>query len=104
MKPVKTIMVRNGDCMVPFRIYTCEKCGKELKEAWPMHVADDGMYCGDCAFIDGLISEEEYIHDHLFFFQLPGLRAAVHNGQIYIERNGRKFPWEVKEGQDIWKK
>lgn len=99
MKPVKTIMIRNGDFLMPYRIYTCEKCGKELKEAWPIHFEEDGAYCGDCAFIDGLIDEEEYLNGFLFFIQLPGMRAAVHDGKIYVEDHNRKFPWEMTDKQ-----
>lgn len=94
MNPVRTTMIKNGDSLIPYKIYTCEKCGKELEESWPIHHEEDGAYCGECAFIDGLINEDEYLKGFLFFIMLPGMRAAVHDGKIYVEHHNRKFPWE----------
>ena len=93
MKPVRKIYIENGDYLEPYYIYTCEGCGNEVEEAWPRVEDDDGVWCGDCAFIRGKIEEQEYIKGFLFFDHRVG-RAAVHNGRIYTTDKKGKFPWE----------
>lgn len=88
----RTISIKNGDCYEPYRIYSCARCGKDIEEAWPMEEQDDEVYCGDCAFIEGFISEEEYLNNHLFFLIIPGLRAAVRDSKIHLTTS--RFPWE----------
>ena len=58
MKPFRKIYIENGDYLEPYYIYTCEGCGKEVEEAWPMFEDDDGIWCGVCAFIHGKIEEQ----------------------------------------------
>lgn len=94
---MKKIYIKNGDDVGPFYIYECSICGEELPENYPMVERADEMVCGDCAFKHGLITEEEYLDDFVFYIQLPGKRAAVHDGEIYIETHGRKFPWEMND-------
>lgn len=98
MKPYKKIMIPNGDYLVPYRIYKCVCCGKEIGESFPKAFARDKTFCGDCAFKHGVISEEEYIHDFLFY--MPVERAEVHDGEIHITtRKGELFPWEKTKKQ-----
>lgn len=73
-------------------IKTCRKCGKELLPGWPYEPFNGSIYCGDCAFIEGYITEQEFLKNHLYFIDLPNLRAAVRNGKIYTTTY--KFPWE----------
>lgn len=82
----------NGDQRVPFKIYTCEKCGMEICEMWSREIIDNKIYCGDCAFKLGLISEKEYIKNHCFNIGIDGLRAVIHNDEIYLGIG--KFSWE----------
>lgn len=93
MKPFRKIYIENGDVLEPYYIFTCEGCGEEIEEAWPMFDDNEGMWCGDCAFIRGKIKEEEYIKDFLFFDHRVK-RAAVYNGRIYTTDEAGKFPWE----------
>ena len=67
MKPFRKIYIENGDMFEPYYIFTCEGCGEEIEEAWPMFDDSEGMWCGDCAFIHGKISEAEYIKSFMFF-------------------------------------
>ncbi len=92
MKPYKTIMIKNGDELVPYDIYECEECGKVVEESHPKTVTEDGVFCWDCSFIKGLISDQEYMKCCGVY--LSGMRAAVHDGKIYVVTRNRKFPWE----------
>lgn len=96
MKPFRTIYIENGDVLEPYCIFTCEGCGEEIEEAWPMFDDSDGMWCGDCAFIRGKISEAEYIKSFMFFDGRVK-RAAVHDGKIYATDEKGRFPWEKPE-------
>ena len=89
----QTIMIPNGEYMVPYEIYRCAICGEEIEEAWPHEVIDGEIYCGKCAFKNGLITETEYIKGYLFFMDV--YRASVHDGEIYVTtRKNEKFYWE----------
>lgn len=96
MKPFRTIYIENGDVLEPYCIFICEGCGEEIEEAWPMFDDSDGMWCGDCAFIRGKISEAEYIKSFMFFDGRVK-RAAVHDGKIYATDEKGRFPWEKPE-------
>lgn len=98
MGEVKTIMIPNGDILVPYHIYSCECCGKMIGESSPKVFTEDGVYCGECAFINGLIGEEEYKLRFLYF--LPVYRAEVHDGDIHITTSKNElFPWEQTNKQ-----
>ncbi len=93
VKKYRVIQIRNGDRFVPYTIYKCEHCGSDVEEAWPKFMNQDGVYCGECAFILGLISESEYLNDFAFAFHAE--RAVVHDGEIYIARHKNDlFPFE----------
>lgn len=92
MPDYRTIMIRNGNSYVPYRIYTCDRCGKDIEEAHPMYEYPFGVLCGSCAFISGVIGEEEYFEKFAFWYGLRGRRAVVRDGKIYIGVG--KFPWE----------
>ena len=98
-KNIKRIVyIENGGHFVEYRIYECAKCKKEIEDAHPREEINGAVYCGDCAFLDGLISEKEYIKNHLYFIVDPKLRACVKDGKIYLAKG--KFPWE-KTNQEI---
>ena len=94
---VATIMEENGDTHTPIELHRCDECGKDLPYCAPREEQDDKDYCGDCAFIKGLINEEQYKERHLFWLNIPDLRAVVHDGKIYVDQG--KFPWE-RESRD----
>lgn len=86
-------MIENGDIYIPFRTYKCDKCGCKLHENYPREDIGKSNYCGDCAFILGLIDEKQYLQNYCFWIDLPNLKATVHDGKIYVGQ-GNKFPWE----------
>ena len=88
----KTIQIPNGDKYVPLNIYKCDRCGTELSEKSPRELYEDKDYCGDCAYILGIIGEKEYLKDHLFFLDIEGIRAKIYKNEIYIGTG--KFEWE----------
>lgn len=74
----------------------CIICGDDIFEGAPFENMDTGACCGDCAFINSLITEKEYIKKYLFWIALNGVRATVHKGKIYIAALNEKFPFEIK--------
>lgn len=88
----KKIMVNNGVVEIPYYIFACNRCGIEIAESEPRESIDGKIYCGDCAFILGKITEDELLHNH--YFSIDGIkRAVVYNGKVYISLS-KKFPWE----------
>lgn len=75
----------------------CGICKKELPEGAPSEEIGDEVYCGDCAFLNGLITEEEYLSRHCFWLDIPNIRAAVYDGKIYLDN--KPFFWE-REARD----
>ena len=88
----ETILIENGDYLIPFNYYKCDKCGCELPENFPQEHIDGKDYCGDCAFLSGLIDDKKYVKDYCYSIDLPGVRAVIHEGEIYIGTG--KFEWE----------
>lgn len=97
MKGFKTIYIRNGDVLEPYRIYRCERCDDIVEESFPYCEEDDGVYCWDCSFLLGLIDEKEYMFNH------RGWRVEIRDGVIYQTPPHTRFPWE-KTIQDERKK
>lgn len=88
----KTIMIKNGDMTIPYNIYYCARCGMEIEESHPAEEFDGEIYCGDCAFILGLITENQLLDKYYFFYRLSGRRAIIHDGEVFVGTG--KFPWE----------
>lgn len=89
---IRTVEIKNGDTIFPLNYYKCDRCGKEICEKSPREKVKDKDYCSDCAFIMGIISEKDYIENHLYFLQIEGLRAKVYKDEIYLGTG--KFEWE----------
>ena len=88
----KIIMEPNADILTPIALHMCDACGQDLPHDAPRYTDNDKDYCGDCAFIAGLITSEEYVKKFLYYLDDPGLRAVIHNGEIYVGVG--KFEWE----------
>lgn len=71
----------------------CDRCGMYLHESYPYEEIWNEIYCGDCAFILGLIDETAYIKRHCFWNSFVN-RAVVKDCKIYLAERGKKFPWE----------
>jgi hypothetical protein len=54
---------------------------------------EDLDLCNDCTFINGLLSESDYLVSIGEY--LPEIKSTVHNGKIYTW-SGDKKPWEKK--------
>ena len=70
----------------------CDRCGKDLSQGDPFEEVNNKEYCGDCAFVLGYINDKQYLKNYLYFIDIPGIRAVVHNDQVYI--GTAKFEWE----------
>ena len=76
-------------------VYECEICKSQFDDSAPRVDGDNGeTYCGDCAFISGLINESEYINCFCYWIDAPKLRACVKDGVIPLASG--KFEWEKK--------
>lgn len=89
--------VKNGDSFSLMWKDQCAVCGKEILCCDPHEEERGEVYCGDCAFIEGLITEKTFIKVHRMW--APTTRAAVKDGKIYECFVNEKFPWE-KTKQD----
>ena len=85
----RKIMIKNGEMTIPYYIYKCKKCGSDIEEAHPNIEKNGEMYCWNCAFIEGFISEKEYLS---LLCTMKNARAVIHDGKIFIGFG--KFPWE----------
>lgn len=70
----------------------CCRCGEYINFNAPSVNEDGEVYCGDCAYVLGMISEREYIKHFCFF--APVERAVIYEGEIYLCPKGYKLPWE----------
>lgn len=77
--------IKNGDMLVDFYTYYCEKCGTALPENNPQHTHEDKHYCGDCAFKEGLITGEELKKDFYNWIATGNFRN--HRLPIILENN-----------------
>lgn len=89
---IETIWEENGDTCTPVELHRCDRCGKDLPYNAPREEIGKKDYCGDCAFILGLIDEKALLNDHYYFIRLPGLRSGIHEDKVYIGQG--KFEWE----------
>ena len=80
------------DWIYTINVYQCRKCGKEVHESYPHEVINDEVWCGDCAYIEGLITDQEYRQNYCRWIDIDGFRTKVWKGKIYTGVN--KFPWE----------
>lgn len=85
----RKIMILNGNIPVPYYIYKCKNCECDVEESHPREERNGEIYCWDCAFIKGFISENKYLS---LFCSLDMARAVVHDGKIFVGIG--KFPWE----------
>lgn len=72
----------------------CIVCSEYLPHNAPIENIGGAVYCGDCAFKQGLITSERYIKAHLYWICLDGIKATVHNGIIYIGMQEKPFDFE----------
>ena len=89
---VKTVWEENGDIFTPLEFHKCDSCGHDLPYCAPREEVGDKDYCGDCAFILGIIDETELLHKHYYWLAIDNKRAVIHDGKVHVGVG--KFPWE----------
>ena len=72
-------------------VFECEWCGGDTVE-WVEY--GDEFICPKCAFINGIISDQEYIKLDIPDYFQEGTRAIVLDGEILVAYKGEKFPFE----------
>lgn len=96
---MRLVSVRFLNEMIP--LYECEVCKTRFDDSDPRVELEDGKtYCGDCAFINNIITEAEYIKSFCYWFQVENVRAVVHEGKVYVAGGRGKFPWEPSNSKN----
>jgi hypothetical protein len=98
----RIIKIRNGDRLVNFRIYKCDKCECKIEECWPHidtsennSIGDNAHYCLDCAFKLGLITGDLYLKYKGYDFKK--YHAGINpDGEIEVWFGKSIPPWERK--------
>ena len=95
----ETLLIRNGDMLEEFDVYTCDSCGCDIDENWyHTYFGENEHYCMDCSFINGFITEKTYLKwCGCDYFKNVGV--AIRYGKIYVDTIG-KFPWHKKKSAD----
>lgn len=86
----------NGELLMDMWYGYCEYCGEYIHESFPHERMGELLICCDCAFINGIWTEEDYLKAHCFCNTFIK-RAAVRDGKIYL--TDKKFPWEKTKKQ-----
>lgn len=76
-------------------IYNCDYCGIEFDDSAPHHHQQDEHYCFKCAFLNGYISEKEFL-DYGIGFSSRMFRAFIENNQVKI-KPGKYTPEELRQ-------
>ena len=78
--------VVNGDMIMDEFFYQCEICEKEMHESWPIVYHRDEQYCEFCAFLKGIIGEQEcidkFFNNVSWLFKEPGLEIV--DGRLHM--------------------
>ena len=72
-------------------VFECDWCGGDMGE-W-VNVGDE-FVCPDCAFKNGLISDQEYINLVYHAWPFKKARAVVVDDEIFVAFDNEKFPFE----------
>lgn len=79
--------IKNGDILVNFYTYYCDKCGIELPENNPYYKEKNKYYCGDCAFKEGLITGEQLKKNYYYWVTIENFQKyrmpIILENQIY---------------------
>lgn len=88
--------VENGALIDNWWYTYCPDCGKYINCSHPHIEHENIVFCGDCAYIRGLISEYELCD--AFYFWTPdrpeNMRVCIHDGKVHVADKSYKFPWE----------
>jgi len=91
----RIIKIKNGDRLVDFKIYRCDKCGCEVKESDYAYFKKNITLCRDCAFINGYFSSKEYLES--VGIGLSNFHVGINqNREIEIWQGKATPPWERK--------
>lgn len=74
----------------------CAKCECIINVADPHVISDNYFYCWDCGYINGYISENEYLK--LCGVLIDSLHASIQDNKVIIWC-GNTPPWEVNENK-----
>lgn len=88
----RDIDIANGESKVKYRIYKCNCCGADVEEAFPMYKDNENVYCIDCAYKKGKITEKEYLNE--MCMDMVNARVLISPEDEVVICIG-KAPWEM---------
>ena len=75
--------IKNGDMMEDYEIYSCDACNEDIECSWPMCVEGDNYHlCWKCSFIEGKITEKEYLK--YSGVEITNAHASIEDGNVTI--------------------
>lgn len=95
---LRTEYHRNGDVLVPYRIWACSRCHNKIEEAWPSAPYGDQLFCCDCGFILGYLSEKEYLSSRGFSHEQAHAEVIEGKAEVWI---GRKSPFRKRTDREV---
>ena len=80
--------IPNGNILVNFSVFECDKCKNELPENFPRFENEEGHFCGNCAFIKGFISEKELKRNFYFFIheKFLGIPIIENDNVVWVSK------------------
>jgi DNA-directed RNA polymerase subunit RPC12/RpoP len=92
------VKIKNGDRLVNFTIYKCNRCNKDVPECDPHYADENNIFCWECAFRNGSITSSEFVK-HCGIC-LDGVKAAISPLTDEVEIiTGKYFSWERPDRQ-----
>ena len=101
MSLLRVVKVTNGDRLVNYAFYKCDKCSCELPEQYPRYDIGNVDYCFECSFKQGLIDEKLFLDSGTGYNSFM-FRAGVNpeSGEINVWFTNEVTPWLRKPKQD----
>lgn len=77
----------------------CSECGEMIHESYDFHInrSDLRLYCGKCAFKNGLIESKRYLE--MIGIGCDWFHATVDNGKIYVWTGKNSTPPHLRKPQ-----
>ena len=76
--------------------WNCKKCSKLISESDYHYINAENVYCYECAFLDDLINEKQYLKS--VGICLSNVHATIKDGKVLVW-HGKKPPWEKSDSE-----
>ena len=85
-------IIKNNVVLFPVDLHKCDRCGEPIYSNYPREIRGDKEYCGDCAFLEGYISEDELLRDYYYFVDSSYMRALIIDGDVVVDVETDIYP------------